>query len=139
MHDPSLTALIDSFINHKGAAETEQALADQAKDQILEKARPFRLEQCVKQGKVMSSITINGKLAMSQSCKYCAVPQERGADLKTAFGKEFGQYFQPTMTIGLSKASANDEAVLKTMLDKLGPEFVARHFEVKRDLSGGAS
>jgi hypothetical protein len=34
----------------------------------------------------------------------------------------------------MAKGSANDERVLEELIVKLGEEFIAKHFEIRRDL-----
>jgi hypothetical protein len=107
---------------------------DAAKEQIVSTVRPKRLEACVVAGKVLPSVTVNNRLTYTQTCKYSNVPEERKESLQDAFGDTFELYFADTLSIGLKKEAANNEEVLEKLLEALGPEFFAMHFDVKRDL-----
>jgi hypothetical protein len=132
--DPSLDGVIDEFIVRKSEAETAEALRDAAAQQIISTVRPQRLTCCQQLGKVVASVSVNSKLTFTQTCRYSAVPEERGDAMAAAFGPEFDRYFKPTFTITLKPTSANNEAVLNELIARLSPEFFAANFDVKRQL-----
>jgi hypothetical protein len=132
--DPSLSEPIAIYIARKQEAETAQALCDAAKEQIVSAVRPRRLEACRAAGKVLSSVSINGILTFTQTCRYSNVAEERKGALTEAFNGSFDRYFADTLAIGLKKESANDESVLCKLLESLGQDFFAEHFDVRRDL-----
>jgi hypothetical protein len=134
VNDPALNAQIEEFIRLKHEAETAVSLRDAAEEQIISTVRPHHLDACRRAGEALTSMTVNGRLNFIQKNQYTNVPEERADDLAAAFGEQFEQLFRPTLKISLLERSANNEAVLETLLTKLGPEFFAEHFAVKRDL-----
>jgi hypothetical protein len=131
---PELAESIETYIVRKAEADTAQALADAAKDQIVAAVGPKRLELCVRAGKVISSVSVNRRLTFTQTSRYSTVPEARKEALAEAFGDSFGRYFQSTLAISLKRQSANDEQVLTELVSALGPEFFQAHFDVRRDL-----
>ena len=95
---------------------------------------PQRLRLCQEQGKVLPSISVNSRLTYTQTGRYSTVPEARKEALQSAFDSTFGRYFHDTLAISLKPTSANNEAVLIRLVETLGPEFFAAHFDVKRDL-----
>ena len=134
INDPALAESIETYIARKAEAETATALKDAAAEQIISAVRPRRLEACAAAGKVLASVTVNNRLTYTQTCRYSTVAEERKEALADAFGDAFGRYFADTLAISLKRESANDEAVLSRLIDALGGDFFAEHFEVKRDL-----
>lgn len=132
--DPEIDEAINTFITQKAAAETAETLRDQAKDQIIARVGPMRLALCVANSAVAPSVLVNGKLTLTQTCKYCVVPQERAEDLAAAFGDDFDRFFRQTLGISLKPDSANNPEVLTALIERLGPEFFQEHFAVRRDL-----
>ncbi len=134
IHEPALAEPIAVYIARKQEAETAKALADAAAEQIVSAVRPQRLKICATAGKVVSSVSVNGILTFTQTCRYCNVPQERKDALAEAFPATFDRYFSDTLQIGLKKESANNEVFLTKLLDALGEDEFSAHFDVRRDL-----
>ncbi len=132
---PELSESIAVFIARDQEAKTAQALADAAKDQIVSAVAPRRLEACRDAGKVLASVSVNGILTYTQTCRYSNVAEERRDALEQAFGESFDRYFADTLAIGLKKDAANDERVLEKLLEMIGDEFFAEVFDVRRDLA----
>ena len=131
---PELAESIETYIVRKAEADTAQALADAAKDQIVSTVAPKRLELCVQAGKVISSVSVNRRLTFTQTSRYSTVPETRKEALSEVFRDSFGRYFESTLSISLNRASANDEYVLTQLVSALGADFFREHFEVRRDL-----
>lgn len=134
VNDPALDAQIDTFVEQKRNMETAKAMMDSAKAQILAECEPERLAACVRDRKVHASVAVNGRLTMTQMRRYSKIDQGATDELAEAFGDDFGDYFEATLAIALAPGSANDDAVLEELIEKLGPEFFEKHFEVRRDL-----
>jgi len=132
---PELDSHIATFIAQKAAEETAAALKDAAKDQITMAVGPQRLRLCTEAGVVMPSITVNGRLTFTRDRRYSLVVQERRDDLLDTFGEKFKTYFAETLAISLKPEAAANETVLAEMIEKLGPEFLAQHFDIRRDMS----
>jgi hypothetical protein len=141
--DATLEQSVSEFIRQKAARDSAEALMKAAEDQLLKAGHDFLLDTCQSRGESMSSIAIGvetaegpvPKLTMTQQNRYSAIPQERAAAVREAFGKEFEVYFAETFAISLKDESANDEAVLRHTIEALGAEFIARHFDIRRDLA----
>lgn len=133
LRDPQLDQAIDQFIAAKQQEETAHALKLAAEDQLMEAARPFRLEASEQAGQVVASISVNGRITATQQCRYSAIPEDAAGELEAAFGDDADRFFDTTLKIGLNRESANDEAVLRVLVERLGPEFFQQHFEVSRD------
>lgn len=134
INEPSLDTVIAEWMRRKSEYDTAESLMKAAQDQIVTYVKPKRLEICTDLGKVCPSLLINQKLTYTQQCRYSIVPEERSADLAAAFGPNYARFFRPTLAISLKKDSANNESVLTRLVEALGADFFAAHFDVKRDL-----
>lgn len=134
LQDPLLADSIAAYITHKTAMDTAKALMEVAADQLLSAGRQARLGFCIAAGKVIASIGINNRLTLTQTCKYCVVPEERADDLQAAFGERYEKFFKPTLSIALKAESANNEDVLAALVDAVGAEFIEANFDVRRDV-----
>lgn len=134
INDPAINQAIEDFVTASQAAKTAEAQAQTAKAQIDASIGPKRLALCVNNAAVVPSVSVNNRLTFTQMRRWSKVPAEHAAELNEVFGDDADRFFQSTLSIGLSKSSANDEAVLQKLVDALGPEFIGQHFEISRDM-----
>lgn len=133
--DAALTPHIDALIKAKAEKDSAEASIVAAEDQILTIAKQRRIEHCQRTQKAESSIVVNGRLTVSVANKYSPVPQEAEPELRLAFGPQYERYFKSALSIGLTEGAAADETVLKTLVEKLGQEFIAQNFVIGRKLT----
>lgn len=137
LQDAALGESIEAFIKHQAAMESAEALMQAAKGQLTARAREHRYEFCATQGKVISSTSLcagpgKPKLTFTMQNRYSAVPGEHVPALQDAFGEKYPLYFKSAFELKLNETSANDEAVLTELIEKVGQEFLAKHFAIKQ-------
>lgn len=137
LQDPALAESIDSFIKHQAAMESSEALMNAAKGQLTARAREHRYEFCATQGRVVASTSLSAgagkpKLTFTMQNRYSAVPGEHVPALLEAFGEDYQRYFKSAFELKLNDTSANDEAVLAELIEKVGEEFLGKHFAIKQ-------
>jgi hypothetical protein len=128
---PDINPHIDRFLEAAREAETWESRRVTEEQQILAAAAPERLRLCRESGRFESSVTVNDRLLMTQTCVYSAIPADHEADLREAFGADAGRYFKVDLKIALTPEAAKDDAFLARLIEAMGPEFAAR-FTVAR-------
>ena len=130
---PQLQPHIERWIAAKAQADAAKATMETEGDQIISAAQPLRLAWCAKQGRVESTVRINGALSMTQKCQYCDIGAEHAPALDDAFGEtERGRYFADRLAIALTDEAAADEGVLSDLVAALGPDRFRQVFKVSR-------
>lgn len=132
--DPALDKAILDFITHKRAMESAEALMKAAQDQITTTGRRQLRAASSRAGEALSSVSVNDRLVLTQQNRYSVVPGAAADDLREAFGAQYEKFFKATFAISLKPESANNEAVLNELMERLGDEFVAEHMLISRDL-----
>lgn len=133
-NDPELDQHVADFIEQKAIEETAKALKLAAHDQITQRVRPFLLEQSIAARKALSSASVNGRLTFTHQNRYSTIPEDRAPAVRKAFGDKADDFFDECFKLSLTEGAANDESVLQTLFDKLGEDFVQKHFVVSRDI-----
>lgn len=140
--DPELAADIAEFLENKRLEDTAKALKTAAQDRIVARARPFLLEQCAAAGALLSSVDVTAGgdvLTMTHQNRYSEIPAERVEAVREAFGPDAERFLNSSLKVSLTPGAANDEAVLETLLKKLGPDFVKRHFVIEQPVAPTAA
>lgn len=129
---PQIQPSIERWKAAKAAMDSAKATMTAEEDQIITVAQPLRLAWCAKQGKVESTVRINGALSMTQKCQYSPIATEHAAALDDAFGHAREQYFKDGLSIALTDEAAQNEEVLGDLIAALGPDRFRQVFKVSR-------
>ena len=118
---PDLADLLGRWAEAKREAARFDSLVRAHADQIAAAARDERLRASGRAGRVLATVRLSGggvSCDVTQGGRYCRVPDEtpaqlaRLAQLREAFGDDFGRYFRERLDVAPAEGAAADEEFL---------------------------
>lgn len=120
VNDTSLDYSVKEFLEAVKSIDDAQSRLDRAGQRILQKAEEARLLECQKQGEIISSALVNGKIRVTNKNQYSDIPSEKKSELEGVLGSEINDYVEVKTSIALKSNFASDQDVLQKLIYALG-------------------
>jgi hypothetical protein len=135
IEDPAVRKALADHLMHADKEKSHKAMKETTKEQAAAALRERFIDLCRERGEALSSITVvagDVTATFTVPCGYSDIPLDEKPRLEEAFGDDFARYFTRLVKISVKKESAADAGFLRELVEKLGRDFLDRHFDVVR-------
>jgi CxxC motif-containing protein len=117
----------------KAAASEKQAKTDkaEAEAEFLPAVEDERVSASIGAGTNLTTVILNGKLAISKSKRYSPVTKEALPELNEIFGENAKRFFKTRMDVSVKDEWLKSDEKAQELIDAIGAENVQKFFNIK--------